>query len=668
MAINIIQGYNPSTTEPIDSRQTIANQVNRYAIPYYNAYDGMIVYQNDTQVLWVLTDVTNISNSNGWTSLGVSASYATTASYALNGGGNATLPYTSYTALLKTSKSDSITFGLLTVGEIYSIDDYRSDDDFSNVADVIDGLINTSGSIFRATGRVPDIWENGSQLTPIGVPVATSVLENTLGITPLWYKDEKTSGVYYFDFPILIPPSKTVSNLPNYKTFTFDPYNKYETRYTLTSFNERNAIFSNGGYPNNFVNSILVHSSGFIFIAGGFSLYNGEGSDKNFIIAKINSNGTLNDWIEVNGTVSSIIETPDGGIVVGGYFDKKIIKFDVDFVGDSTFYSNIGDGFNGNVQTLLAQPDGKILVGGIFDRLDGNLIQKSITRLNSDGTLDGFFNQKPPGVSPTYGGINGGNSSVKTIAIDANGKILVGGNFFNYANSYDANIYFPPYQRGRMFVRLNSDGTYDDTFMNNLLTYHYGMFNSTINTIVVQDDGYVIGGKFTNWNIGSIGLGKIVVRNHILKIKTNGKEDIDFYYSIGDGITTDPNRIGFSNDVQTIVKGTDNKLYIGGYFNKINNQTGYNRIARLLSNGNIDLDYNSNEYGFNLQVLSIALATDGSIWVGGQFTQYGNSISSPYLAKMDNKVRYWLYTYNDEGGLLTDSLLTAQPIEIKVYT
>jgi hypothetical protein len=70
MAINVIQGYNPSTTEPIDSRQLVANQATRYTITTFNAYNGLIVYQEDTKVLWVLNDITNIGNSNGWSQVG----------------------------------------------------------------------------------------------------------------------------------------------------------------------------------------------------------------------------------------------------------------------------------------------------------------------------------------------------------------------------------------------------------------------------------------------------------------------------------------------------------------------------------------------------------------------------------------------------------------------
>jgi hypothetical protein len=66
MAINIIQGYNPSTVEPIDSRFVRANQAARYAIATFDAYNGLVVYQTDTKELFVLVDKTNISNAAGW--------------------------------------------------------------------------------------------------------------------------------------------------------------------------------------------------------------------------------------------------------------------------------------------------------------------------------------------------------------------------------------------------------------------------------------------------------------------------------------------------------------------------------------------------------------------------------------------------------------------------
>jgi len=60
-----------------------------------------------------------------------------------------------------------------------------SSDDFSNVANVVSGVINTTGCEFIATGTTPTNYTNGSTLTDTSAPVAT-VLENTLSGTPVW--------------------------------------------------------------------------------------------------------------------------------------------------------------------------------------------------------------------------------------------------------------------------------------------------------------------------------------------------------------------------------------------------------------------------------------------------------------------------------------------------
>ncbi|MFY8170632.1 MAG: hypothetical protein ACOVK2_05905, partial [Candidatus Fonsibacter sp.] len=59
------------------------------------------------------------------------------------------------------------TSGLLFVGREYTIKDYISGDNFSNVATVISGTINTDGCIFIATGITPSVWANESILTSL---------------------------------------------------------------------------------------------------------------------------------------------------------------------------------------------------------------------------------------------------------------------------------------------------------------------------------------------------------------------------------------------------------------------------------------------------------------------------------------------------------------------
>src|SRR2546423_11434784 len=80
------------------------------------------------------------------------------------------------------------------------------------------------------------------------------------------------------------------------------------------------------------------------------------------------------------------------------------------------------DGFdpnaNGVIRVVVVQPDGKILLGGDFTTLAPNggvsVTRNRIARLNPDGTLDTAFNPNA-------------NSSVFAIAVQTDGKILVGG-------------------------------------------------------------------------------------------------------------------------------------------------------------------------------------------------------------------------------------------------
>ena len=85
------------------------------------------------------------------------------------------------------------------IGETYTITDYVSDDDFSNIADVQSGVINTTGCVFIATGETPTNWNNGSTLVSSGNLVVT-VLENNLGFDIEWVDGEGLDPGIYFGF------------------------------------------------------------------------------------------------------------------------------------------------------------------------------------------------------------------------------------------------------------------------------------------------------------------------------------------------------------------------------------------------------------------------------------------------------------------------------------
>src|SRR5450432_2181728 len=98
------------------------------------------------------------------------------------------------------------------------------------------------------------------------------------------------------------------------------------------------------------------------------------------------------------------------------------------------------DGFdpnaNGLVRVMVVQPDGKILIGGDFTTLSPNggapVIRNRIARLNPDGTLDTVFDPNADD--------SGASLGIWSIVVQADGKILVGGFFTSIGGQPRNNI------------------------------------------------------------------------------------------------------------------------------------------------------------------------------------------------------------------------------------
>src|SRR6185295_11385506 len=75
-------------------------------------------------------------------------------------------------------------------------------------------------------------------------------------------------------------------------------------------------------------------------------------------------------------------------------------------------------GANDSIDALALQSDGKALVGGAFTALGGTgtIARAHLGRVNTDGSLDAAFDP-------------GANDSVWTVAVQTDGKILIGGAF-----------------------------------------------------------------------------------------------------------------------------------------------------------------------------------------------------------------------------------------------
>jgi uncharacterized delta-60 repeat protein len=335
----------------------------------------------------------------------------------------------------------------------------------------------------------------------------------------------------------------------------------------------------------------------------------------------------------------------------GGTDNKVVVKVDLadvttsrdDYSGPGSVdpFFNSAPGFttatgtDNVVFTTAVQADGKIILGGNFTVCRG-VPRHYIARLNQDGTLDTTFD---PGTGPDQGGVS-------TIKVQADGKILISGFFFHYNGA--------PQQ---LIARLNTDGSLDTTFKPSPVA------NAT-STIHLQADGKIIvSGSYTDGN---------VAHPRVLRLNTDGSLD-----------TTFDQGVGGNNSVTVRALQPDGKIIIGGdfttysgtsrsYFARLNSDgsvdttfnpvvdsnDAYNsvtlqpdgklivagsvydvngvhgRIKRLNADGSLDASFDQGT-GPNLSIYTTALQPDGRIIIAGNFTTY-NGVSRRRLARLES--------------------------------
>jgi uncharacterized delta-60 repeat protein len=210
-----------------------------------------------------------------------------------------------------------------------------------------------------------------------------------------------------------------------------------------TSFNPGTGISSGS------ISSMVLLPDWKIIIGGGFSSYNGTARRN---IARLNADGSLDTTFDpgtgTNDQIFTTVIQPDGKILIGGQFTTYngttrncIARLNVNGSLDNTFVSMGFYGFADFVDTIVVQPDGKIIAGGSFRGINNQSL--NITRFNADGSVDTTFH---PGV--------GTDKVVYTVVLQPDGKIFLGGGFASYNNIYLRNN----------VVRINADGSIDTTF------------------------------------------------------------------------------------------------------------------------------------------------------------------------------------------------------------
>ena len=246
------------------------------------------------------------------------------------------------------------------------------------------------------------------------------------------------------------------------------------------------------------------------------------------------------------------------------------------------------------VRAVAVQPDGKIVLGGRFG-LIGATARNGLARLNADGSVDTTFD---PGTGIDFGE---SSSGVYSLAIQPDGKILAGGIFGTYNGATHANL-----------VRVNADGSADAAF-----TAGTGP-SQDIRTIVLQGDGKILLG-------GGIEQVNGTPRLCVARLNADGTLDTTF----------DPKgKVGTAGQfVAGLALQPDGKIVAVGRFTVVQNN-----VIRLNADGSVDNSFDPGN-GANTTVFAVVRQSDGKLVMGGQFNLF------------DNKFKYSLVRLNANGSL-----------------
>ncbi|MCS6916269.1 MAG: delta-60 repeat domain-containing protein [Chitinophagales bacterium] len=365
--------------------------------------------------------------------------------------------------------------------------------------------------------------------------------------------------------------------------------------------------------------TLLQQPDGKILVAG--ESHSGLSADA--AIVRYNADGTLDQTFGNNGsftyamsvsyfeTIKGIALGSDGKITAVGYYFSPLFTFEVfllrlnpDGTLDQTFGNggtlSISVGAGSDLANAAAiQPDDKIVITGYYDN-SGN-IDIFVIRLNYDGTFDATFGGGDGLASVAIGSAE---DYANALALQSDGKIVVAGKA-TVGSGTDFAV-----------VRLNSDGTLDNTFSSD------GKVTLNINgndnglAVALQSDGAIVvcGEAFdgSSFNVG------------VARFTASGVADNTFS---GDGKLS--TAVGSTYDGGFAVGiHANGKIIVGGLYAT---STGDDMmLIRYTSTGTLDAGFGTNgiakfNLGFNEAIYALAVLTSGKVLVAGKATNGSNA-------------------------------------------
>jgi uncharacterized delta-60 repeat protein len=379
-----------------------------------------------------------------------------------------------------------------------------------------------------------------------------------------------------------------------------------------------------GASSNDYAYSVIQQADGKLVVAGD--------SDRDFALARYNSDGSLDTTFDGDGKVTttigasldiaySVIQQADGKLVAAGssvlnsndYF--ALVRYNSDGSLDTTFGGDgkVTTGLAGRAYSVIQQADGKLVAAG-FGNYDFALV-----RYNSDGSLDTTFDGN--GQVTTAIGASSDDYAYSVIQ-QADGKLVAAGSSRNSINNDDFAL-----------VRYNSDGSLDATFDGDgQVTTAIGAAWDQAKSVIQQADGKLVAAGYS-YN-GS--------NNDFALVRYNSDGSLDTTFD-GDGQVTTAIGASSTDHADSIIQQADGKLVAAGSYNNDSNNYDF-AVVRYNSNGSLDAAFDDDGKVTTAistswdQAKSVIQQADGKLVAAGSSRNGGN-------------YDFALMRYNSDGSL-----------------
>lgn len=473
---------------------------------------------------------------------------------------------------------DDDDFGTLSFSQAYFDADERGTNVTITVVRTggVGGIVSADYSIVNGTALAGTHFDSLSGTVTLGAGVMATNFEVTVRDNAV----AVTNGLVYLDAGLVLANYRTNGVTHTAGTVSTATLRIYDDESVGDPAGSLDTTFSPVAGTSNAIYSIVLQPDGKLLVGGEFRTLNRTVRNR---VGRLNTNGTLDVTFSPrsgpNNTVRSMALQEDGRLVIGGFFTSvhstnraRIARLLSDGSVDRFF--NPGAGADNPVYAVAICPDGRIAVGGAFTTMNG-ISRAGIVLLETNGTVSATFD---PG--------SGVVGTVFAVAVQPDGKIIIGGDFSTVNGA----------ARPRL-ARLNVDGSLDASFDAGTGP------DGTVRAIALQPDGKVlVGGSFTSIN-GT-------TRGRMARLTSGGAVDTAFLAAVD----------GADGDVNAIALQFDNKVIVAGEFSTFN---GVSRrgITRLNRNGKTDATINFGQ-GTDDAVNALAVQTDRKIVLGGRFTTY----------------------------------------------